>query len=231
VQKDELQFCNGWRSKSAGQLNHREFIMKKPMIAMLLAGSMSLGACATYGPENDTLRGAGTGAAIGAAAGAGLGAVVGGLSPIAGAAIGAGVGGLAGAVWADRNNDGYADGYVREGRYYEGTPTGYNASAGNNCPTTLGGAATGAAVGAAGGAGVGAVVGGINPLQGAAIGAVIGGLAGAVWADRNNDGCVDGYVREGRYYEGAPQPTYQTPTYQTPAYQTPVTVRRRGERG
>jgi hypothetical protein len=201
--------------------------MKKPMIAILLAGSMSLAACTTYGADNDTLAGAGTGAAIGAAAGAGLGAVVGGLSPIAGAAIGAGVGGLAGAVWADRNNDGYADGYVREGRYYEGSPAGYNASASNNCgPSTLGGAAGGAAVGGAAGAGLGAVVGGLSTLQGAAIGAVVGGLAGAVWADRNNDGCVDGYVREGRYYEGAPQPTYQAPVYQTP-----TTVRRRGERG
>jgi phage tail tape-measure protein len=204
--------------------------MKKPMIAMLLAGSMSLGACTTYGADNDTLARAGTGAALGAAAGAGVGAVVGGLSPITGAAIGAAVGGLAGAVWADRDNDGYADGYVREGQYYQGQPTGY-ASGGNNCPTTLGGAAGGAAVGAAGGAGVGAIVGGINPLQGAAIGAVVGGLAGAIWADRNNDGCVDGYVREGRYYEGTPQPTYQTPAYQTPGYQTPTTVRRRGERG
>jgi uncharacterized membrane protein len=199
--------------------------MKKPMIAMLLAGSMSLGACTTYDTRDDTLARAGTGAAIGAAAGAGLGAVVGGLSPITGAAIGAAVGGLAGAVWADRDNDGYADGYVREGQYYQGSPAGYSASAAN-CPTTLGGAATGAAVGAAGGAGVGAIVGGINPLQGAAIGAVVGGLAGAVWADRNNDGCVDGYVREGRYYEGTPQPVYQTP-----GYQTPTTVRRRGERG
>ncbi len=196
--------------------------MRKSMMTVLLAGSLSLGACTTYGPDDETLRGAGTGAAVGAAAGAGLGAVVGGLSPIEGAAIGAAVGGLAGAVWADRDNDGYADGYVREGQYYEGRPAGYNASA-RNCPTTLGGAATGAAIGAAGGAGVGAVVGGINALEGAAIGAVVGGLAGAVWADRNNDGCVDGYVREGQYYEGAPP----AQGYQTPAYET----RRRGERG
>ncbi len=197
--------------------------MRKPLIAMLMASSLSLGACAsTYG--DDTLRTAGAGAAVGAAAGAGLGAAVGGLSPIEGAAIGAAVGGLAGAVWADRNNDGYADGYVREGQYYEGSPSGYNATAYNNrCgPSTLGGAAGGAAIGAAGGAGVGAAVGGLSALQGAAIGAVVGGLAGAVWADRNNDGCVDGYVREGQYYEGAPQPTYQQ------QYQAPV---RRGERG
>ena len=96
--------------------------MKKPMIAILMAGSISLGACTTYGPNDETLRGAGTGAAIGAAAGAGLGAVAGGLGVIEGAAIGAAVGGLAGAVWADRNNDGCVDGYVREGQYYEGAP-------------------------------------------------------------------------------------------------------------
>ncbi len=72
----------------------------------------------------------------------------------------------------------------------------------------------GAAVGAAGGAGVGALVGGLGVLEGAAIGAVVGGIAGAVWADNNNDGCVDGYVREGRYYEGAPpsQPMYSAPS-------------------
>ena len=198
--------------------------MKKPFLAVLLAGSLSLGACTTTTDTNDTLAGAGTGAVAGAALGAGVGAVVGGLSPIQGAAIGAAVGGLAGAVWADNDRDGYADGYVNEGTYYPGTPTGYNATAATttrNCPTMLGGAATGAALGAAGGAGVGAVVGGLSPLAGAAIGAVVGGVAGAVWADNNNDGCIDGYVREGVYYPG--QPTYQ----QTPTYQTS----RSGERG
>jgi hypothetical protein len=194
--------------------------MKKPVLAILMAGSVSLGACTSYGNNDDTLRGAGTGAAVGAAAGAGLGAVVGGISAIEGAAIGAAVGGLAGAVWADRNNDGYADGYIREGQYYEGRPAGYSSSA-RNCPTTLGGAATGAAIGAAGGAGVGAVVGGVSALEGALAGAVVGGLAGAIWADRNNDGCVDGYVREGRYYEGAPS---SSQPYYPP-------VRRAGERG
>ena len=37
------------------------------------------------------------------------------------------------------------------------------------------------------------------------IGAAVGGLAGAVWADRNNDGVVDGYVYNGQYYAGAPR--------------------------
>lgn len=190
--------------------------MRKSFVAVLAAGSLSLGACATY--DDDTLQGAGVGAGVGAVAGAGIGAVVPGLSPIEGAAIGAAVGGVAGAVWADQNNDGYADGYVREGRYYEGVPAGYNPAA-RSCPSVLGGAATGAAVGAAGGAGVTAITGG-NVLAGAAIGAAVGGIAGAVWADQNNDGCVDGYVREGRYYQGVPQ---QQPVYQAPVY--------RGERG
>ncbi len=196
--------------------------MRKFVLATLLAGSVSLSACAT----NDRMAGnAAEGAAYGAAAGVAAGALLPGVGLIEGAAIGAGIGGLAGAVWADNNNDGYADGYVREGRYYQGSPSGYNAMATRytpeQCRSVLGGAATGAAVGAVGGAGIGAVVGGLSPLAGAAIGAAVGGLAGAVYTDNNNDGCVDGYVREGRYYEGAPQP----------AYQAPATTYRSGERG
>ncbi|WP_305097938.1 hypothetical protein [Croceibacterium aestuarii] len=38
----------------------------------------------------------------------------------------------------------------------------------------------------------------------AAIGGAVPGLAGAAWADADNDGCIDGYVREGVYYSGAP---------------------------
>jgi phage tail tape-measure protein len=99
------------------------------MLAVLFAGSASLAGCATttdeYGYRNDdrVLEGAGTGAAIGGVAGAGIGAVAHGINPIEGAVIGAVVGGLAGAVWADHDNDGYADGYMREGRYYEGEPS------------------------------------------------------------------------------------------------------------
>jgi len=59
--------------------------------------------------------------------------------------------------------------------------------------------------GAASGSTVGAVVPGVNVIEGAAVGAPIGGLAGAVWADQNNDGYVDGYVANGQYYTGTPQ--------------------------
>ena len=76
------------------------------------------------------------------------------------------------------------------------------APAPQSCQSVGGTALTGAAVGGVGGAAVGAVAGSV--LTGAVIGAAVGGLAGAIWADANNDGCVDGYVREGRYYEGAP---------------------------
>ena len=83
--------------------------MKKTVLMLCSAAALSLGGCASM-DDDDTLASAGTGAAVGAAAGAGLGAVVGGLSPIEGAVIGAAVGGIAGAVWADRDNDGMADG-------------------------------------------------------------------------------------------------------------------------
>jgi hypothetical protein len=192
-------------------------MMRKSLIALLGVASMSMGACTTT--NDDTLASAATGAGLGAAAGAGVGAVVGGISPIEGAIAGAAIGGLAGAVWADRDNDGRADGYYQNGQYYQGVPAGYDANASSrSCPSVAGSAVTGAAVGAAGGAGVGALVNGVSPLEGAIAGAAIGGIAGAVWADSNNDGCVDGYYRDGRYYQG-------TPTWQQP---TPI---RQGERG
>lgn len=98
--------------------------MKKPFAIALIAGSISLGGCATTGYQDDaTLRGAGTGAGVGGLLGAGVGAVVGGINPLEGALIGAAVGGLAGAVYADRNNDGVTDGYYRNGQYYEGAPS------------------------------------------------------------------------------------------------------------
>ena len=97
--------------------------MKKTVSVILIAGSISLGACTGNQYEDqETLQSAGTGAVVGGALGAGAGAVIGGLSPIEGAIIGAAVGGLAGAVWADRDQDGRADGYYQNGTYYEGRP-------------------------------------------------------------------------------------------------------------
>jgi hypothetical protein len=81
------------------------------------------------------------------------------------------------------------------------------------CTSTLAAVAGGAVGGAAAGGGVGA-------LAGAVAGGVIGGVAGAVWADQNNDGCVDGYTVGGLYHPGAPKPE----DYQ------PASVKR-GERG
>jgi hypothetical protein len=181
------------------------------MIAIVLASTISLGACTT---NDRTLETAATGAAVGGVGGAAVGAVVPGVSVIEGAAVGAAIGGLTGAVWADSNHDGYADGYVQEGQYYAGRPTGYD--------PTLGRVVTGAAVGGAIGAGAGALIPGVGILEGAVVGAVVGGLAGAIWADQDRDGRVDGYVYEGQYHPGAP-PAGTAPTYAPPA--------RAGERG
>ena len=124
----------------------RRFAMNKVLVTALAVVTMPLAACNSYGANDDTLASAGTGAAVGAAAGAGAGALIGGLGVLEGAAIGAAVGGLAGAVWADRNSDGRADGYVYNGQYYEGAPAGYQAASTRNCPS-VGGTAlrTGAA--------------------------------------------------------------------------------------
>ncbi|HKX77718.1 MAG TPA: glycine zipper domain-containing protein [Novosphingobium sp.] len=179
--------------------------MKTSVLTLCAAASVSLAAC-TSTNDDRTLASAGTGAAIGAAGGAGVSAIAGG-DILTGAAIGAAVGGLAGAVWADQNNDGRADGYYQNGRYYAGAPGSYQNA--NACRSVGGTALRTGAAGAAVGAGAGALIGGLSVLEGAAIGAAVGGLGGAVWADANNDGCVDGYMREGRYYEGTPvvQPT------------------------
>ena len=182
--------------------------MKKSVIAILLAGSVSLSACAT---NSRTAGDIAQGAAVGAAGGVVAGAVIPGVSMIEGAAIGAAVGGLAGAVWSDNNNDGYADGYVQNGTYYPGTPQGYD--------PTLRRVATGALGGAALGAAAGAVIPGLGVVEGAVIGAAVGGLAGAVWSDNDNDGRPDGYVYQGRYYQG------------TPATNPAVTTTNTGERG
>ena len=190
--------------------------MKKSALALMMASSLSLAACGTTG-SNDTLADAATGAAVGGLGGAAVGAVVTGVSPIAGAAVGAAIGGLSGAVWADRNNDGYADGYVQNGQYYQGQPSGWD--------STTGRVATGAIGGAALGAVAGAVIPGVSVLTGAVADAVVGGLAGAVWSDNNNDGQVDGYVYNGQYYQGAPPQSSSAPA---PSYSAPV---RSGERG
>lgn len=178
--------------------------MKKSILAIVLASSVSLGACATNSRTAGDLA---EGAAYGAAGGAAIGAVVPGVSMIEGAAVGAVIGGLANSVWADRNNDGYVDGYVQNGQYYQGTPQGYDPTLRRVAGGALGGAALGAAAGA--------VIPGLSILEGAVIGAAVGGVAGAIWADRDNDGRVDGYVHNGQYYTGAPtaapQPTYSAP--------------------
>ena len=97
--------------------------MQKSILAIVLASSVSLSACAT---DSRTAGDVAEGAAYGAAGGAAVGAVVPGVSMIEGAAVGAAIGGLADAVWADHNNDGYVDGYVQNGQYYAGTPQGYD---------------------------------------------------------------------------------------------------------
>ncbi|MCP3729787.1 hypothetical protein M9978_05025 [Sphingomonas sp. MG17] len=173
--------------------------MKKSLTAVLLAGSLSLGACATTGDSD--LAAVGSGAAVGAVGGAVVGGIVAG-APIEGALIGAAIGGIAGAIWADQDGDGRADGYYRDGRYYAGPPAGYVAGA-RRCPSVGGSALKGAGIGAAAGVGVGALTD-VGILEGAIAGAVVGGIAGAIWADSNNDGCVDGYSRDGRYYQGVP---------------------------
>src|SRR3954451_19392237 len=189
-----------------------ERAMRKSILAMTLASTAALGACATNSRVAED-------AAIGGVGGAAVGAVVPGVSVIEGAAVGAAIGGLAGAAWADSNNDGYVDGYMYNGQYYPGTPQGYD--------PTLHRVATGALGGAALGAVAGAVIPGVSVLEGAVIGAAAGGLAGAIWADRDNDGRVDGYVYNGQYYTGAPSSTALPPP---PLAPEPAPMAR-GERG
>jgi hypothetical protein len=87
--------------------------MNKSIVAVLLAGSISLGGCATR-TMDPTLESAGTGAAVGAAGGAAVGAMVGGISPIEGAAVGAVVGGLAGKGVAEQIDPTVEDAYWRD---------------------------------------------------------------------------------------------------------------------
>lgn len=94
--------------------------MNRVYATLLLAGTISLGACTNY--DDRTLESAGTGAAIGAGVGAVGGAVIPGVSPIEGALAGAAVGAVAGTIAADRDNDGRVDGYYRDGTYYPYEP-------------------------------------------------------------------------------------------------------------
>ena len=80
--------------------------MKKSILAIMLAGTVSLGACAS---NPNIARNAG----IGGLGGAAVGAVIPGVSVAEGAIAGAAIGGLSGALWTDQNNDGYVDGYTR----------------------------------------------------------------------------------------------------------------------
>lgn len=83
---------------------------------------------------------------------------------------------------------------------------------------TLESAGTGAAIGAAAGAGAGAVIPGVSPVEGAVAGALLGAVAGTIAADRDNDGRVDGYYRDGVYYPyETTQPQQVQPTTTTGA--------------
>jgi hypothetical protein len=90
--------------------------MKRVMLAVLAAGTIALGGCTNANDE--TVKSAATGAAIGGAVGAGAGAVIPGVSPVEGALAGAAVGAIAGTIAADKDGDGRADGYYRDGVYY-----------------------------------------------------------------------------------------------------------------
>ncbi len=182
--------------------------MRKSILALALASSVTLSACASNPRVAQD-------AAIGGLGGAAVGAVVPGVSVIEGAAVGAAIGGLAGAYWSDSNNDGYVDGYTSNGQYYAGQPQGYDPTLRRVAGGALGGAALGAAAGA--------LIPGLGILEGAVIGAAVGGLAGAIWADRDNDGRVDGYVSNGQYYAGGPSAGAPMPA--------PMTPTRSGERG
>ncbi len=94
--------------------------MKHSVLLLIGAAALPLGACNSMNDDR-TVASAGTGALVGAAAGTGIAAIADG-DLLTGALIGAAVGGVAGAVWADRDNDGRADGYYRDGQYYAGAP-------------------------------------------------------------------------------------------------------------
>ena len=180
--------------------------MKKSILAIMLAGTVSLGACAS---NPNMARNAGIGG-LGVAA---VGAVIPGVSVTEGAIAGAAIGGLSGALWTDRTTTATSTAICRTANIMRARR--------RAMIPTLGRVATGALGGAALGAVAGAVIPGVSVLQGAVIGAAVGGLAGAVWTDSNNDGQVDGYMYNGQYYQGSPATT-TAPVYTAP---------RAGERG
>jgi len=89
--------------------------MRKAMMGLILAGGLSMGACAydPYTGTERTVRDAAVGAAAGAAVGAGVGAVVDGVSTGEGAAIGAVGGAAIGAATSNSNRRVYRDEYGR----------------------------------------------------------------------------------------------------------------------
>ena len=91
--------------------------MKKLMMTALVAGSLTVGGCATTGEgyyndgRSNTAGRAATGAAVGAVAGGVLGAVVPGVSTVGGAVAGGVAGAVLGAVINNRQ-------YYRDTRGY-----------------------------------------------------------------------------------------------------------------
>src|SRR5215204_5812840 len=89
---DLMRRCRdgGYAPRSRGHHERKGRVsMRKSMIAVLLAGSMSLGACTSV--DDARMADVGTGAAIGAAGGAGVGALVGGVGVVEGAVVGAAI--------------------------------------------------------------------------------------------------------------------------------------------
>ena len=183
--------------------------MRKIAMATLLAGSMAVSACSTYsnGPMSD--------AGPMGYPGPGPGPMGVGYAPIQGGVVGAPIGGLAGGMWADGNNDGIVDGYSYNGYYYQGAPAGWNPNLGR----------VGATMAA------GTMAPSTSALDGAIAGAVVAAMPGAIWADRDGDGRVDGYMYNGQYYAGAPGGGYASPQAPPPPPPISQPSRRVGERG
>ena len=128
-----------------------------------------------------------------------------------GAIVGGAILGIDNAVWADQNNDGVVDGFVRNGQYYPGIPPGYDrvlrrvtAHPPTDAPPP-----------------------GFN--SGAVVGRPVAGLPGGIWSDANGDGVVDGYTVNGRYVPGAPQSASGATPANSAAQSPPPPAR--GERG